>query len=33
MIAAGVDNFIKRYGQQANRRDLNLGLGLPAGSL
>ena len=34
LIAAGVEDFLKRYGQQtASQRPINLGLGLPAGSL
>lgn len=34
LIAAGVDDFLKRYGQQtASQKPINLGLGLPVGSL
>jgi len=35
LVAAGVDDFLKRYSQQtaSAQKPLNLGLGLPAGSL
>ena len=33
LVAAGVEDFLKRQIQQPGQRPLNLGLGLPAGSL
>lgn len=33
LVATGVDKLVKQQTQQPNRRELNLGLGLPSGSL
>ena len=33
MIAAGVEDFLKWREKQSTRRELNLGLGLPAGAI